>query len=128
MWKVTDRHTAIDYAHTLRDLADVHFPTRRRSAGAGQSQHMPSLYEAFPAAERAGSSSASSGTTPPKHGSLARHGRIELGVLRVAVSRSPLADKQILAHEVKRMAAPPQQAPRQGRLAIQKPPTPAAQS
>ena len=24
--KVTDRHTAIDYAHTLRDLSDVHFP------------------------------------------------------------------------------------------------------
>jgi hypothetical protein len=23
--KVTDRHTAIDYAHVLRDLADVHF-------------------------------------------------------------------------------------------------------
>ena len=24
--KVSDRHTAIDYAHTLRDLSDVHFP------------------------------------------------------------------------------------------------------
>ena len=24
--KVTDRHTAIDYAHTLRDVSDVHFP------------------------------------------------------------------------------------------------------
>jgi hypothetical protein len=24
--KVTDRHTAIDYAHMLRDLSDVHFP------------------------------------------------------------------------------------------------------
>ena len=23
--KVTDHHTAIDYAHTLRDLSDVHF-------------------------------------------------------------------------------------------------------
>jgi hypothetical protein len=23
--KVTDRHTAIDYAHMLRDLSDVHF-------------------------------------------------------------------------------------------------------
>jgi hypothetical protein len=23
---VTDRHTAIDYAHVLKDLADVHFP------------------------------------------------------------------------------------------------------
>ena len=25
--KVTDRHTAVDYAHVLKDLADVHFPT-----------------------------------------------------------------------------------------------------
>ena len=24
--KVTDRHTAIDYAHVLKDLAEVHFP------------------------------------------------------------------------------------------------------
>lgn len=24
--KVTDRHTAIDYAHALRDLSDTHFP------------------------------------------------------------------------------------------------------
>jgi hypothetical protein len=24
--KVTDRHTAVDYAHMLRDLSDVHFP------------------------------------------------------------------------------------------------------
>jgi hypothetical protein len=24
--KVSDRHTAIDYAHTLRDLSDLHFP------------------------------------------------------------------------------------------------------
>ena len=24
--KVTDHHTAIDYAHTLKDLSDVHFP------------------------------------------------------------------------------------------------------
>ena len=34
--KVTDRHTAIDYAHMLRDLSDVHFPD---APGAGQSQH-----------------------------------------------------------------------------------------
>src|SRR6202166_774375 len=24
--KVTDRHTAIDYAHVLRELSDIHFP------------------------------------------------------------------------------------------------------
>ena len=34
--KVTDRHTAIDYAHALKDLSDTHFPRRREDrAGAG---------------------------------------------------------------------------------------------
>src|SRR5213078_1430099 len=32
--KVTDRHTAVDYARVLKDLADIHF-----RSGPGQSQH-----------------------------------------------------------------------------------------
>src|SRR5258708_8116140 len=61
--KVTDRHTAVDYAHVLKDLADVHFPTARtivlvqdnlnihskasaggadkRNAGEGRDAHFP---------------------------------------------------------------------------------------
>src|SRR6516162_5159786 len=27
--EVTDRHTAIDYAHVLKDLADIHFPYKK---------------------------------------------------------------------------------------------------
>jgi hypothetical protein len=27
--KVTDRHTAVDYAHVLKDLADIHFSNAR---------------------------------------------------------------------------------------------------
>ena len=52
--KVTDRHTAIDYAHTLRDLSDVHFPDAAKIVLAQDNlnTHKPaSLYEAFPAAE-----------------------------------------------------------------------------
>ena len=30
--KVTDRHTAIDYAHMLRDWSDVHFPDAAKIA------------------------------------------------------------------------------------------------
>ena len=38
--KVTDRHTAVDYAHVLKDLADVHFVKRQdHCSGPGQSQH-----------------------------------------------------------------------------------------
>jgi hypothetical protein len=43
--KVTDRHTAVDYAHVLKDLADVHFANARTIVLVGWS-------------------SASNGTTP----------------------------------------------------------------
>ena len=52
--KVTDRHTAIDYAHTLRDLSDVHFADAAKIVLVQDNlnTHKPaSLYEAFPAAE-----------------------------------------------------------------------------
>ena len=50
--KVTDRHTAIDYAHTLRDLSDVHFSDAVKIVLVQDNlnTHKPaSLYEAFPA-------------------------------------------------------------------------------
>ena len=30
--KVTDRHTAVDYAHVLKDLADIHFANAKTIA------------------------------------------------------------------------------------------------
>jgi DDE superfamily endonuclease len=53
--KVSDRHTAIDYAHTLRDLSDVHFPDAAKIVLVQDNlnTHKPaSLYEAFPAPEK----------------------------------------------------------------------------
>jgi hypothetical protein len=50
--KVTDRHTAIDYAHVLKDLADVHFPTANTIVLIQDNLNVhckASLYEAFPA-------------------------------------------------------------------------------
>ena len=66
--KVTDRHTAIDYAHVLRDLSDTHFPGTAKIVLVQDNLniHKPaSLYEAFPAPRPAGSSSGSNGITPP---------------------------------------------------------------
>jgi hypothetical protein len=38
--KVTDRHTAVDYAHVLKELADIHFPRKKTIvSGPGQPQH-----------------------------------------------------------------------------------------
>jgi hypothetical protein len=65
--KVTDPHTAVDYAHALRDLSDVHFPGASKIVLVQDNlnTHKPaSLYEAFPAPEAwPASSSGSSGIT-----------------------------------------------------------------
>ena len=66
--KVTDRHTAIDYAHTLRDLSDVHFPDAAKIVLVQDNLNThkpPRSTKPSPPPRRAGSSSASSGTTPP---------------------------------------------------------------
>jgi hypothetical protein len=52
--KVTDRHTAIDYAHVLKDLADIHFANKRLIVLVEDNLNIhskASLYEAFPAGE-----------------------------------------------------------------------------
>ena len=52
--KVTERRTAIDYAHALKDLADVHFPDSKTIVLVQHNlnAHTPaSLYEAFPVPE-----------------------------------------------------------------------------
>ena len=52
--KVTDRHTAVDYAHVLKDLADIHFPRARTIVLVQDNLNIhskASLYEAFPAVE-----------------------------------------------------------------------------
>ena len=64
--KVTDRHTAVDYAHVLKELADIHFAKAKVIVLIQDNLNIhskASLYEAFPAAEARGSSSASNGIT-----------------------------------------------------------------
>jgi hypothetical protein len=52
--KVTDRHTAVEYAHVLKDLADLHFTNAKAIVLVQDNLNIhskASLYEAFPAAE-----------------------------------------------------------------------------
>jgi len=52
--KVTDRHTAVDYAHVLKDLADRHFARATTIVLVQDNLNIhckASLYEAFPAAQ-----------------------------------------------------------------------------
>ena len=51
---VRARRTAIDYAHILRDLADVHFPNSEKIAPVQDNlntHRTASLYNAFPPAK-----------------------------------------------------------------------------
>ena len=82
--KVTDRHTAIDYAHTLRDLSDVHFPDAAKIllVQDNLNTHKPaSLYEAFPAAKARRLVERFEWHYTPKHGSWLDMAESELGVL-----------------------------------------------
>ena len=52
--KVTDCHTAIDYAHVLKDLADIHFAHAKTIVLIRDNLNVrskASLYEAFPVAK-----------------------------------------------------------------------------
>ena len=65
--KVTDRHTAVDYARVLNDLADIHFAHAKTIVLVPDNLSIHSkaaLYEAFPAVEaRRLVERASNGTT-----------------------------------------------------------------
>ena len=70
--KVTDRHTAVDYAHVLKDLADVHFSSARTIVLVQDNLNIhskASLYEAFPAAEARRLVERFEWHYTPKHGS-----------------------------------------------------------
>ena len=70
--KVTDRHTAIDYAHVLRDLSDTHFPNAAKIVLVQDNlntQKPASLYEAFPAPEARRLAERLKWPYTPKHGS-----------------------------------------------------------
>ena len=118
--KVTDRHTAIDYAHVLRDLSDTHFPDAAKIVllQDNLNTHKPaSLYEAFPAPEARRLVERFEWHYTPKHGSWLDLAESELGVLASQCLDRHIADKQILAREVAAWQDH-RNAPRQSRLAI----------
>jgi len=81
---VTDRHTAVDYAHVLKDLADLHFAGARTIVLVQDNLNIhskASLYEAFPAAEARRLVERFEWHYTPKHGSWLDLAESELGVL-----------------------------------------------
>lgn len=101
--KVTDRHAAVDYAHVLKDLSDVHFPgaTKIILVQDNLSTHTTtSLYATFPAAEARRLLERFEWHYTPKHGSWLDMAESELGVLASQCLDRRIADKQILASEI----------------------------
>jgi hypothetical protein len=101
--KVTDRHTALDYAQVLKELSDTHFPKAKRIilVQDNLNTHKPaSLYEAFPAAEARRLVERFEWHYTPKHGSWLDMAESELSVLSRQCLDRRIANKQTLIEEV----------------------------
>ena len=101
--KVTDRRTAQDFAHCMKDLVDLHFPDAAviRVVLDNLNTHTPAaLYETFAAAEARRIARKLEFHHTPKHGSWLNMAEIELSVLSSQCLNRRLPDRQILACEV----------------------------
>ena len=101
--KVTDRHTAVDYANILKDLADIHFSATQIIVLVQDNLSIHSkvsLHEAFPAAEARRLVERFEWHYTPKHGSWLNLAESELGVLSSQCLDRRIPDKQILVEEV----------------------------
>src|SRR2546426_215199 len=101
--KVTDRHTAVDYARVLKDLADIHFAHAKTIVLVQDnlSTHSKaSLYEAFPAVEARRLVERFEWHYTPKHGSWLDLAESELGVLTSQCLDRRIPNKQILIEEI----------------------------
>lgn len=101
--KVTERRTAVDYAHVLKDLADVHFPEAERIVLVQDNLNThakSSLYEAFPATEARRLVERFEWHYTPKHGSWLDMAESELAILAAQCLDRRIPDKSALASEI----------------------------
>ncbi|HTS52877.1 MAG TPA: transposase, partial [Burkholderiales bacterium] len=101
--KVTDRHTALDYAQVLKELSDTHFPgaTKIVLVQDNLNTHKPaSLYQAFPPAEARRLVERFEWHYTPKHGSWLDMAEAELAVLSSQCLDRRIPDQQVLKNEV----------------------------
>jgi hypothetical protein len=101
--KITDRRTAIDYAHVLKQLSDEHFVSAAKIVLVQDNlnTHTPaSLYEALEPAEARRLTERFEWHYTPKHGSWLNLAESELGVLASQCLSRRIADKAALESEV----------------------------
>jgi len=100
--KVTDRHTAVDYAHVLKELSDVHLPEAKKIVLVQDNlnTHKPaSLYEAFPAQEARRLVERFEWHYTSKHGSWLDLAESELGVLIPQCLDRRISNKEFLTKD-----------------------------
>ncbi len=101
--KVTDRHTAMDYAQVLKELSDTHFPGSAKIVLVQDNlnTHKPaSLCEAFPPAEARRLVERFEWHYTPKHGSWLDMAESELSVLSSQCLDRRIPDQRVLKDEV----------------------------
>lgn len=101
--EITDRRTAIDYAHALEALSDTHFKNAQKIilVQDNLNTHKPaSLYEAFRPDKARRLVERFEWHYTPKHGSWLDMAESELGVLASQCLDRRIADQKILAHQV----------------------------
>jgi hypothetical protein len=101
--EVTDRRTAIDYAHVLKDLADVYFAQAETIVLIQDNLNThaaASLYEAFPAPEARRLVERFEWHYTPKHGSWLDLAESELGALASTCLDRRIPDKTTITDEV----------------------------
>jgi hypothetical protein len=100
---VTERRTAVDYAHVIRELVDVQYPQAKKIVLVHDNlnTHKPaSLYEAFPPDEARRLLDKLEIHYTPKHGSWLNMAETELGILSRQCLDRRLPDRDTLIHEV----------------------------
>ncbi len=104
MAKVTERRTAIDYAHLLKEIVDDYFVDAYRITIVQDNlnTHSPaSLYKAFPPEEARRILNRLDFCYTPKHGSWLNMAEIELSVLSRQCLNRRIPDFTTLTQEVK---------------------------
>ena len=102
--KVTDHRTAVDYAHCMRDLVDLHYPKAEliRVVQDNLSTHTSgALYEAFPPEEAHRILRRLEFHYTPKHASWLNMVEIEIGVLRGQCLDRRIGERERLVSEIK---------------------------
>ena len=101
--KVTDRRTAQDFAHCLKEAVDVHWPEAAviRLVTDNLNTHTPAaLYETFEAAEARRIARKREWHYTPKHGSWLDMAEVELSILARQCLDRRIPDRETLEREV----------------------------